>query len=335
MAFVMWHETPPYGVHDLKPQVFKHYQREDPDYVRNDEILCCIQDCRHWLKRRCKDSREFTFCPKHHIGLSRTTYIHQKSEQNLIIFRDLFRTIRKTEDRLANENSEDALTWNIFVGLYVLQALDAMFTALTGIKPKGEPELYLWGNRFFVQGCSRWESLGNVQQQLEAKKRFPTEPDCILRIPGQALIFVEAKFRSANSRYDKKTARCGPVREYLKTYRAKPGQPDPLNREWILRASPEQVLEQLCRNTIVAQWLAEPGEQIFLVNLVSNDMEKTVEEEFRLHLAGNQVVFRRFAWEWIPLITALQDPAAEPLIRYMVNKTHSLKPAFPSLSGLI
>jgi len=53
--------------------------------------------------------------------------------------------------------------------------------------------------------------------------------------------------------------------------------------------------------------LPEPMELGFVVDLVPEGMEKEIKEEFRLHLAGNQVTFRRFAWESIALVPAVTD----------------------------
>jgi hypothetical protein len=333
MSATQWHNSPPFGLSDIKRGIFRSYQRQDPQFIKGDDILCCIEGCKSWLKRRRKGSKNFDFCPSHHISLSASTYLHENPEHNLIVHRGLYKTIRKTEDRLVNENSEDALTWNVFVGFYALHALAQLFSAITDLKPRSEPELYLWGNPIADAACNKWANVKRVQSELEPGKQIPTEPDIILRVPGQALVLIEAKFRSPNSRHDKKVKRRGEAFDYLSTYPAKSGCLDPLNRKWIRTAAPRQILEQLCRNTIFGHWLAEPGEKLFVINLVSSDLEKEVEHEFGLHLADVDTTFRRITWESLLSVSACESAAAEPLKRYMANKTHSLRPAFTTLGG--
>ena len=327
-----WRTQPPYGGSNLKPGISESYKKRDPGCIRDGQIICCVDGCRHWLIPRRQKSKDFTFCPEHNISLSPSTYVHQAAKQNLIVYPELFVTIHKTENRLTNENSEDALSWNVFVGLYALGALREVFYAMTNLQPESEPELYLWSNRIHHQTCSRWSKLDEeqIRKSLEPKKRIRTEPDIVLRIPGRALVFIEAKFRSPNSRYNKKENRfC--IHDYLKAYPVKPGHLDPLNRDWIGRSAPRAILEQLCRNAMLAHWVAEPNEQIFLINLVSADFETNIEQEFKTHLARNQITFRRFTWESIAMLCAVQHPEAEPLRKYFEDKTYSLRPAFPSL----
>src|ERR1044071_2029032 len=331
MALVQWNTFPPYGKSNLKPGIAGHYHHHDPDHIRDDRIICCIDGCQHWMNRRRK-GRTTDFCPDHHISLSPDTYVHRKATQNLFVLPEIFLQIRKTENRLTNENSEDALSWNVFVGFYALRALDQIFFALTGVQPKSEPQLYLWGNCIQWDKCFRWPDLEKIQNHLEPGKRIKTEPDIMLRVPRQALVLIEAKFRSPNSRYDKKASRCGRVANYFKNYVPRADCVDPFNREWIYSAPSDQVLEQLCRNSMFAHHLAEPGEQVFLVNLVSSEFELQVEEQFKLHLTEGQITFRRFTWEQLAMLPVLRTPPGEPLKSYFDEKTYSLRPAFPSFT---
>ncbi len=87
---------------------------------------------------------------------------------------------------------------------------------------------------------------------------------------------------------------------------------------------PDQVLEQLCRNIVFAQWLAEKEEKVFVVNLVRQVDAIEIEERFSAHLVSNTPVgFRRSTW--LPVITSCD---AEPLRSYFLNKTANLEKAF-------
>ncbi len=102
----------------------------------------------------------------------------------------------------------------------------------------------------------------------------------------------------------------------------------PPDRTWIEQQSPDNVLEQLCRNVIFAQRLAGPGEQAVVVNLVR--WEAADEEgAFRCHLSDSSpVVFRRLTWEDLARLPVLGVPEATPLRNYLTNKTLNFRRAF-------
>jgi DNA repair ATPase RecN len=51
----------------------------------------------------------------------------------------------KHETRFENENSEDALTWNVFRSLQRARRLHEIARLITGQEFDDEPRLYLWG----------------------------------------------------------------------------------------------------------------------------------------------------------------------------------------------
>jgi len=258
---------------------------------------------------------------------TKPTYIYRNAERNFIIGRGILPSVSKVERwRLGFETSEDALIWNVFVGLYALKGLTETFEALTGIAVSDEPELYLWGNRIDTD-CTSWPDLYEVRAALEKGMAIPTEPDIMLRVPGQAIALIEAKLGSSNSSLAKKKGRFGSVKEFLERYRCKKGAADPLNREWISGQEDGHILEQLCRNVIFAHWLASDREQPFVVNLVTRKATND-EQLFRQHLAEKGVGFRVRTWEDICGLPAIQKERASVLRRYLGNKTLNLLPAF-------
>jgi len=227
---------------------------------------------------------------------------------------------------LGFETSEDAVSWNVFVGLYAFEGLAEVFESLTGVVPSGKPELYLWGNRIDAD-CTPWPDLCEVRAALEKGMAIPTEPDIMLRVPGQAIVLVEAKFGSPNSSFAKKKGRFGSVTEFLRRYRCKEGAADPLNRKWISGREDERILEQLCRNAIFAHWLASGDEQPFVINLLRR-AARDEEQLFRQHLSEDVVRFRVRTWEDIWSLSAIQREQATILRHYLENKTLNLLPAF-------
>jgi hypothetical protein len=325
-----WSELP-YGSSDLKADAASRYSTasaDSPDsLLRAESLLCCIIGCKELIPRRHRGQRT-SFCPKHGISIStKPTYIYKNAERNFIIARELPKRLSKAENwRLGFETSEDALSWNVFVGLYALNGLSEVFKALTGTAPTAHPELYLWGNRIDFEP-SRWNRLCDVRDKLEEGLSITTEPDIILRVPGQAIVLIEAKFGSPNTALAAKKVRSGSVAEFLSRYRCREGAADPLDRKWISEQKGERILEQLCRNAIFAQWLAAEHEQPFVINLVRR-RATNVYQQFREHLVPDVVEFYVRTWEELFRLPVVQAEHARHLRSYLKNKTLNLSPAF-------
>lgn len=318
----------PYGFTALKPDAAFRYKRGRADsLVVVDGLKCCIRDCDELINRRLR-GKKTSFCPNHGISMStKPTYIFRDARRNFIVGNEILKRISKVERwRLGFETSEDALTWNLFVGLYVLGGISETFERLTGISPTEEPELYLWGNRIDSE-CKKWERLREVRDALEQGLAIPTEPDIILRVPGQAIALVEAKFGSSNPKLSTKKTRFGSVADFLSRYKCMNGAADPLNRKWISEKQDDEVLEQLCRNAIFAHWLASGGEQPMLINLVRQKAQNDG-QLFGQHLSKNIVQFHVRTWEDLYNLPVIQGVEACVLRNYLKTKTLNLEPAF-------
>lgn len=323
-------ENLPFGIKQLKKDAHSRYAigAADP-LLRKDKIGCCIEGCSQWLSKRRRAERA-QFCPKHGISLPpKPTYVFQDRQRNFIVGRPLLERIAKEQVecwRLGNETSEDAVIWNVFVGLYALGGLAEAFEKLTGEKPVDCPELYLWGNKIGGDWSS-WNALLRVRAALEDDLSIPTEPDVMFRVPGQAIALIEAKFVSANGTFHRKKSRFGKIDDFLRRYAARPGTTHPLNTDWIRKQPSEQILEQLCRNGVFAHWLAADGERPFVIYLVlgrsAND-----EAGFRRHLAGDSIRFARHTWEELCGLKIIETEAATLLRHYLRTKTLNLAKAF-------
>lgn len=332
---VNWTDTQPFGIRDLEENAATRYALNSQySLLRANSIRCCIRGCNRWLsKRRRGLSDPNTFCPDHGISVSTSpTYIYEDLRRNFIIDLNILNQVvpLKVESwRLVNENSEDAVSWNVFMALAGLKGLAAAFRHLTGIEIDTEPELYLWGISVLAQQPYVWPKLVEVRRDLENGVGIPTEPDIILRVPGRAVVLIEAKFGSPNGTMKGQEERFGTVGEFLDRYPACEDRLDPLNRQWIEEQSPEVVLQQLIRNVIFAQWLADEGEIPFVVNLVRDADEVDVANRMANHLSENgPVKFRRATWEGLSQLALLGQPGATPLRSYFQNKTNKLAKAF-------
>jgi hypothetical protein len=104
--------------------------------------------------------------------------------------------------RLGYELSEDAVTWNVFVALHRAGLLSKVMCWLAGREIAGSPELYLWRCHIDLQRntCEPYGLLQEARSRIELDiKRFPTEPDIMLVVPGKFLMCIEAKFTSGNT----------------------------------------------------------------------------------------------------------------------------------------
>jgi len=129
-----WSSEIPYGTSEIEEDAASRYSTASPDsLLRGEALRCCIRDCKELLPER-HHGRKPSFCPKHGISMStKPTYIYRDPECNFIIGKGIPTNIAKVEKwRLGFEASEDALSWNVFVGLYALRGLAQAFKALTG-----------------------------------------------------------------------------------------------------------------------------------------------------------------------------------------------------------
>lgn len=162
----------------------------------------------HWLP----------YCVEHglrlHLGSGRPTFVFYNGPdrgdgirarlRNFVIEKEHVRqhvldSAKKAEThRLGYELSEDALSWNVFVGLAKAGTLREVMCWLAGRVIEGEPELYLWGCPW--EGGGIFGPLAEARQAIEPPNlRFPTEPDIMLVVPRRFIMCIEAKFTSGNT----------------------------------------------------------------------------------------------------------------------------------------
>lgn len=330
-----WTNTQPIGLNDLEDNAAKRYNSNSVDsLVREDAIRCCVRGCQHWLAKRKAGIKDLlNYCSEHEISVSTSpTYVYQDFHKNIIIDVPLLDRIRHKKfesERLTNERSEDALSWNYFVSMFQLGGLSSVFNLMTGLNLNVEPELYHWGIRITDKSPHTWDRLKSTRKLLGEVVGTPTEPDIMLRVPGKAIVLIEAKFGSSNTTLFRKEKRHDGVSDFLNKYSGVEGKVDPLNRSWIEEQPSGAILQQLLRNIIFAQWLAQDQETPFVVNLVRASDEVDVTERMAKHLAADSPVsFKRCTWEELFQVPILSSSDAKPLKNYLMNKTNNLAKAF-------
>lgn len=240
--------------------------------------------------------------------------------------------------RICHENSEDALTWNVFSRLARGGMLAALLSTFTTLSLKDEPELYLWGLKICLDGSSKptvFKDLKSARDFFEEDiRKFKTEPDIMLYVPGQLLVLVEAKFTSGNTNAlksatdnvagEKPKSRKG----ILERYELPPHLRDTLHAQ----LSSGRFYSQLYRNLVFAIYMADKlGVKWSFVNLVSKrqfDRQKNKVEfqdptqfirELLPEKSSGQFLF--YNWEQLYKDHVAKATDLKDLAEYMCNKS--------------
>lgn len=131
------------------------------------------------------------------------TYIYDSPMNNFIVGHSLVNEAvtgkwgKAEVGRLGHENSEDALSWNVFRSLQEADALSMAVAMLSGLVVREkEIELYCWGRKIRRNGSEPWPEFQKLRDRIEPGLSIQTEPDICLHVPGLVWIFIEAKFSS-------------------------------------------------------------------------------------------------------------------------------------------
>jgi len=248
--------------------------------------------------------------------------------------------------RLGHENSEDALTYNVFGWLHCHGHLRHVYEWLTGeVVAPGQLQLFLWGLKidFAAEAKEKcWGPLQTVREHLEKGiHNFLTEPDIMLLSPTR-LVCVEVKFTSGNplciEGKDKDGAKPKSRSRLIEQYI----QNNTLWQQPAFTAQDvgEKVHSQLLRMLVFSSTMAQlHGENLDwqVVNLVS-------ETQWSKHGASNaehdfhdptpnvpEKVANRFKfrfWEELYREVLIGKPELREVAIYLRKKTASLEKAF-------
>jgi hypothetical protein len=278
------------------------------------------QDRLRWRAGGYRKGTEFHGSPPVSFRVS-PTYVLEHKADNFIVGQDLLGQLGgKAETwRLGNENSEDALSFNVFRSLQEAGVLAEAVRLLVGIDPTDEPDLIVWGRRL---GSASTHVVPELQAALAELEPWPgqkTEPDVILRVAGWGWIFIEAKLASPTSTLKNKP-------EKLKAWASVYGGAGPFDFAAIEAAEPASFPEQLLRNVAVAQRVAG-RERAAVVALVRDVYVDSVEKWPASYLANDSIYTGAATWEQLFTLTEKREALAD-LGEYMADKSVNLRPAF-------
>jgi hypothetical protein len=332
-----------FGIHDLSSQ-------------RNTD-LCPIKNC----NVSPESNGKFSICPRHGLELHKTTYVYYNGNNAEDKKKALLRNIlpceksfmekrilgnkQKAESyRLGYENSEDALTWNIFASLSHFHRLHNVYNNLTGeTANENQLKMILWGLEIDFDGqlAKQRPSLIKVRNQLEPDiKRFKTEPDIMILGPTH-LICIEAKFTSGNpiaidrenGEGEKPKSREGLINRYIcknKLWKTPVINPEDIG---------EKVHSQLLRMLVFTSTMAQLENRDWIVaNLTSrtqwaNKQTRTNDYDYNDPTSSIPInvrnKFRFISWEKdIYEKVIKKDTELKEVSKYMQEKTANLKKAF-------
>lgn len=173
------------------------------------DSACLVGSCKAVLQPHQIGKRIQLSCPDHGIEIHSRSFVYKDPLRNIRFERETFEgaflnnPLKAETHRFGNENSEDALTWNVFAALARRRRLSALSRCLSQLDIEDEPELYLWGLRVDLNDPvppKQFDALCAARKVFESDiTKMHTEPDIMMYAPKRFLVLVEAKFRSGNT----------------------------------------------------------------------------------------------------------------------------------------
>lgn len=318
-----------FGLEELKKKIEKE----------GDTIICPVIGCetrvkkmtkgvlrsldaylKKWEERR-KDFEQY-FCKEHKIYITPTTFIYEDFKDNLLWYnadKDLLGKIievKRVKAQLHHDNSEDAVTWNVFRYLERGKLLSEFLVKLCDSQV-ANPEIIYWSYSQSQQ--SVWNELEKARAEFGEVPQRSSEPDLIVK-SDDALFFIEAKLITTNE-----TTPTNP--KELKRYLTGGNNwYDVVFRSAYQTIAIKEKNYELLRFWLLGTWIAKQLDLDFcLVNLVLSEREKDIEVIFKGHIYENQRrKFIRITWEDICyqiLNSDLSRIDKDIMIKYFKNKT--------------
>lgn len=294
--------------------------------LTESSVECPVKDCKTIVPRqrrvfRC--SKDF-FCPEHEIYISPSTFEYHDYTNNLL-WKDktdlaLLQRIAlvKREGRIARDNSEDALTWNVFRFLEKQNLLSKYLSDLSNVEEKNLEVIY-WSYSQSEQ--SAWSKLVQARQEFERNPAKGSEPDIIIK-SDKTLFIIEAKFNASNNTVPSSNDTV--VKQ--KYVNGGSGWYQSVFKSEFETLTVNYKKYELLRFWLLGSWMAHHQSLNFiLVNLVPSEREKDIEPQFKKHiLEGTNRTFLRGTWEGIYRFIqegAVAKPQKELVLEYFRNKT--------------
>ena len=309
-----------FGLSDLKNTIT----------VNEETVGCPVNGCKRFVPRQRKVFRrleEFK-CPEHGIFISPSTFEYKNKLDNILwknaadqdlLFNGIFSVKRET-DRIARDNSEDAVTWNIFRYLEKEKLLGGFLSHLTGASVD-DYEIIYWSYCQSQTKTGCWKPLQQVREAFELNPSKGSEPDIIVKT-NNALILIEAKLNASNNTFPssknpavKQKYENGCQGWYNQVFQTQFDQTAVIDRKY-----------ELLRFWLLGSKMANRLQtKFYLVNLVPQVKEITIESVFKNHIKESaDRTFLRATWEEIYCYIENKGSAIkekETVTKYFTEKT--------------
>jgi len=292
--------------------------------ITEKTVECPVRNCNEKVERQRRTFKKETRfkCPKHDIYISPSTFEYSCYLDNMIWKEkddlDLLNQISmvKRESRMARDNSEDAVTWNVFRFLEKDAILNDLLKNRLNIVTEDADIIY-WSYSQCQAGL--WDHLREAREEFELTPAKGSEPDLIIMCSND-LAFIEAKLTALNETQ--------PTNMNVENKYVTGGE------HWwreVFRSDFYDVAVrdrkyELSRFWLLGSWIAERlGLNFHLINLTRSEQEKDIKTAFEKHIKMNEKrAFARLTWESIRdyiLRNVLDSHNREVMIWYFRNKT--------------
>jgi hypothetical protein len=309
--------------------MYEHKELKEKIFVTETSVDCPVKECNCKVDRQRKVFRKFNQfkCSEHKIYISHSTFEYENENENLlwtdekdIELLDKIKKVKR-ESRMARNNSEDALTWNVFRYLDKNNQLSNFLSVVLGQEVTNS-QLILWSYSETDNGS--WPWLDSARIKFGENIKRGSEPDIIV-LTDKTLFFIEAKLFSGNA-----TSGSG---DSLEKHLNNPKDYITGDNNWFFEVFASNykpiVTDQkyeLMRLWLLGSWIAkELNKEFHLVNLVLDRRETIIEDSFGKHIkkAENRH-FSRITWESIYSFLKESAPKSndtKKLKEYFENKT--------------
>jgi len=302
------------------------------------------------------------FCPEHGLRIHKNGFVYYNgtstealaiaTKRNLVFHGDyyiknLLNNSQKMESgRLCYENSEDAVTFNVFTELLrVKDSLRRLVEHITKQQMSGEVELYLWGSKIDLEHNTfrPYEPLEHVRDCLEKDiKRFKTEPDIMLVVPEKVIICIEAKFGSKNPIADNLLEEPGQKPKSLNRLLDRYYKGSPLMADILVspNSMPTPFHEQIFRNIVFCASMAKNAgiKEWYVANLRNQHLMNIKRRQPESRPIKRNIIsmlrpshkhrFTHLTWEDIYNLAVKDNNALFNLSWYLKNKSLGCSRAF-------
>lgn len=299
--------------------------------ITDQSIECPVKGCNVIVDRMYRTGNEGKNfeCSIHKIKITPSTFIYNSDADNLLWNDNEDKTlldnisIVKRECRMSSENSEDALSWNVFRYLEKNQLLSTFLNDISNDDHKIIDIIY-WS--YSENEKKLWSFLRNARLEFGESFDKGSEPD-IMVLTDKTLFFIEAKYLSSN-----KTSGTGEtlIKRIDNSKKYESGGNKHFDK--IFKSDYKSLVRdqkyELMRFWILGTWIAKKNNLKFhLVNLVLENEELNIKQDFDNHIVtDSNNTFSRYTWEAIYsliLCNNSQDKDSLSILDYFKYKAAS------------